>query len=355
MPQIRIHGFSTTMLSTSLLAAMLASSTFASLKWQTSAAPGGFMQSCAGPSGGGSSPWPGDDIFPMFPDASADKEELAFTGDTSASTSAAFSGPAGSGTATNSSSGTSGLGFIAGFAANDAPNNSFFAHAESNGGWSEMFTVSNPALTGQDGFMQFTLNVNGSLSAAGFAGLSGFVVTGYKDNAQLLKNALFSEGGSDLLGTDRQYGNWGIATYAVNESVSKTVDDTVTFAVPIKFGTPFKLGIYAKAKAGMRSASGVPGNSTCTADFSQGLIWGGIVAVYHGMTPIDDYTISSGSGVDWDIPFDAGDPADLNGDGVVNGADLGLLLAAWGTPDGDINGDGTTDGADLGLLLGSWS
>ncbi|MFO0961858.1 MAG: hypothetical protein U0625_03020 [Phycisphaerales bacterium] len=50
---------------------------------------------------------------------------------------------------------------------------------------------------------------------------------------------------------------------------------------------------------------------------------------------------------------------DLNGDGRVDGADLGLLLAAWGThPPGpcgpDLNGDGTVDGADLALLLGAW-
>jgi hypothetical protein len=44
-------------------------------------------------------------------------------------------------------------------------------------------------------------------------------------------------------------------------------------------------------------------------------------------------------------------PEDMNGDGTVNGADLGLLLAAWGTDAGDFNGDGTTDGADLGLML----
>ena len=49
-------------------------------------------------------------------------------------------------------------------------------------------------------------------------------------------------------------------------------------------------------------------------------------------------------------------PADLNCDGVVNGADLGLLLSAWGTSGpGDLNGDGVVDGADLGLLLASWS
>jgi hypothetical protein len=51
-------------------------------------------------------------------------------------------------------------------------------------------------------------------------------------------------------------------------------------------------------------------------------------------------------------------PADLNGDQVVNGADLGVLLGSWGVTNpggrGDLNGDGTVNGADLGILLGSW-
>ncbi len=48
-------------------------------------------------------------------------------------------------------------------------------------------------------------------------------------------------------------------------------------------------------------------------------------------------------------------PADLNTDGRVDGADLGMLLGAWSTAGGDVNGDGTTDGADLGTLLGAWT
>ncbi|MFO0873386.1 MAG: hypothetical protein U0575_05385 [Phycisphaerales bacterium] len=52
--------------------------------------------------------------------------------------------------------------------------------------------------------------------------------------------------------------------------------------------------------------------------------------------------------------------ADLNGDGIVNGADLGLLLGAWGPcPSNccvaDVDSSGGVDGADLGLLLGAWS
>lgn len=50
-------------------------------------------------------------------------------------------------------------------------------------------------------------------------------------------------------------------------------------------------------------------------------------------------------------------PGDFNDDGVVDGADLGSLLGAWGSCDGcpqDLNGDGEVNGADLGLLLGVW-
>jgi len=50
---------------------------------------------------------------------------------------------------------------------------------------------------------------------------------------------------------------------------------------------------------------------------------------------------------------------DLNGDGIVDGADLGQLLAAWGDvesmPEADLNEDGVINGADLGLLLAAWT
>ena len=47
---------------------------------------------------------------------------------------------------------------------------------------------------------------------------------------------------------------------------------------------------------------------------------------------------------------------DLNQDGRVDGADMGLMLGSWGTsdPGADLDGDGDVDGADLGLLLGTW-
>ncbi len=60
-----------------------------------------------------------------------------------------------------------------------------------------------------------------------------------------------------------------------------------------------------------------------------------------------------------DISLVACAPSDLNCDGVVNGADLGQLLASWGacpqSCPADLNGSGTVDGADLGVLLADWT
>jgi hypothetical protein len=49
-------------------------------------------------------------------------------------------------------------------------------------------------------------------------------------------------------------------------------------------------------------------------------------------------------------------PEDLNHDCQINGADIGLLLAMWGTssPDGDFNDDAMVNGVDLGLLLAAF-
>ncbi|MFO0874282.1 MAG: hypothetical protein U0575_09960 [Phycisphaerales bacterium] len=49
-------------------------------------------------------------------------------------------------------------------------------------------------------------------------------------------------------------------------------------------------------------------------------------------------------------------PGDLDGDGDVDGADLGILLAAWGASGGvaDLDGSGAVDGGDLGVLLANW-
>jgi hypothetical protein len=49
---------------------------------------------------------------------------------------------------------------------------------------------------------------------------------------------------------------------------------------------------------------------------------------------------------------------DLNGDGLVNGADLTILLGSWGPCGGcpaDLDGDGSVGAADLAILLAAWN
>jgi hypothetical protein len=46
---------------------------------------------------------------------------------------------------------------------------------------------------------------------------------------------------------------------------------------------------------------------------------------------------------------------DMDLNGVVNGADMGIMLAGWGgTGNADLDGNGVVNGADLGTLLSSW-
>ena len=56
--------------------------------------------------------------------------------------------------------------------------------------------------------------------------------------------------------------------------------------------------------------------------------------------------------------WDGSSNADLNGDGCVDQADLGILLSDWqctgGDCPGDCDGDGDTDQADLGVMLNDW-
>jgi hypothetical protein len=66
-----------------------------------------------------------------------------------------------------------------------------------------------------------------------------------------------------------------------------------------------------------------------------------------------DFEVTGGF---WAVAGTGGEscPADFDGDGDVDTADLLFLLGAWGTPEGDVDGDEDTDTADLLALLAAW-
>ena len=88
----------------------------------------------------------------------------------------------------------------------------------------------------------------------------------------------------------------------------------------------------------------------------------GPLTIYAVIGPAVEFTASTAGSLQelssW-FPCVGGCTGDLTQDGLVNSADLGLLIGAWGT-DGsivegsDLNGDGIVDAADLGLLVGAW-
>lgn len=77
----------------------------------------------------------------------------------------------------------------------------------------------------------------------------------------------------------------------------------------------------------------------------------------------DRCDIASGASLDLNldgIPDECqAHPGDVNGDGSVDGADLGLMIASWGVCaapcPADQNGDGLVDGADIGVLVANWA
>jgi hypothetical protein len=58
----------------------------------------------------------------------------------------------------------------------------------------------------------------------------------------------------------------------------------------------------------------------------------------------------------YSLSLTLGIPGDVNGDCIVDTADLGSVIAAFGgsSPTEDLNGDGVVDTADLGALLGAF-
>lgn len=97
----------------------------------------------------------------------------------------------------------------------------------------------------------------------------------------------------------------------------------------------------------LMTASAAVNPLQCSGGFIQ------VTLLYHGIALND---------LDNDGILDSCEMGDLDGDNMVGGADLGLLLAAWGSCGGapggcaaDLNGDGAVDGGDLGILLSHWN
>jgi hypothetical protein len=302
--------------------------------------PGGFAQAACHTSNAPSFTSGQDLVAAGSPE---DAQENGFAGNSSATASASVT----SGSISNSASATMGLGFANLAAHNTGPNSTLFSSGMCNGGWKESFTVTSPSLNGQTGFMVFQIRCRGTIDVTGFAGSAGLFTSGYKDNVELGINAHFNRGSSDAISTDRQRTQWALSSFGSADS--RTFDGVVTMAVPVTFGQPFTLGVYASGRAGQRSSSGVGGLSSGT--LSNGAVtWNGVASIITSAgAPVADASVLSGSGVNWLLPWTPCGSADFDGDGDVGtDADIEAFFACLAGnccptchPGGaDFNGDG---------------
>lgn len=293
-----------------------------SISQATVSSPGGYVQAGVYPMTA-STFSPGGDLEATFGQG-AGFQEMAFMGNASAGAAAAYSDAS----VTLSAEGVVSLGRVRMRAFNRHPNTGLFALGAANGGWKETFTVSHPDLSGQSGFLVFSLGAKGTIDAAGFSGAGGVVVSLFKDEFHLSVNEHFDRGDSDGLSTDRQTVAWTLSSFGPAES--RTIDGQATFAVPITFGVPCRVGVCAYLLAGQSSQIGIVADSTGETDFfGEGVFWNGIVGVHSASGPVTGYTVISGSGLDWSGPISQC-PADLSGSTDPNDP-------AYGVPDGIVD------------------
>ena len=123
------------------------------------------------------------------------------------------------------------------------------------------------------------------------------------------------------------------------------------------------MGFHARSMTLRHGAGGTVDQSVPMSLAGNG-IWRGVLparpagtVVSYSVRAVDPAgNVADGPVLTYTEPGSGGSPADLNGDGEVDGFDLAILLAAYGSslPGPDINRDGIVDGYDLTALLAAF-
>lgn len=138
-----------------------------------------------------------------------------------------------------------------------------------------------------------------------------------------------------------------VRTFTINQGTGALVSTGHMFDVGLQgtLGDVRTMGRLLFVTDNSTATDGIMGLYSFTIDPAGALIQNGTIALTNGIAPRSLAT--------WVF-------ADLNGDGSVGPADLGILLGSWGpcaVPGdcpADLNGDGVVGPADLGQILGNW-
>jgi hypothetical protein len=195
-------------------------------------------------------------------------------------------------------------------ASNDGNTNAPFPGAAVNGGWNDTITLS-MAGQGGTGFWIAPIHVTGELNTKNNGGSASLQVEAFLNHANILGSAsdLFRDvnlNPSAAQNYSYELARWTAANWGPSDASSVehlSVDETVYFVIPFTWDTPFDLGIFSLASAGMRAQGATVGQPNATSDalFENTLTWAGPGYVLNnGAGPqITGFDISSTSGADY--------------------------------------------------------
>lgn len=253
--------------------------------------PGGFLNVCAAPSGTGGGFWAGDDITGQFTSGVCNTHYFS---------SGTVSGTASSSGVqiSNNASGAARMGWVQLSAENHSPAGTWFAHGGVNGGYSDNLSVNAAGHAGESGYLLLRVAVIGNLWATAEAGGTGFQVVPYVNKAQIsAANPGYDDGTSNhLWGTDLQVGAWGVGS-APDSSLS--LNEVITFSLPVVIGQSMEVGIYTQGDAGQRSSGGFPGwMANSGLSFTSYLDGASLML---GGQNVPGFSITSASGLNWAV------------------------------------------------------
>ena len=242
----------------------------------------------------------------------------------------------------NSSGATANLTSIHVNASNSGDTDTQFAGAEAQGGFNRTFTPTG-GVVGTQGILPVQIAVDGTLIASGpgSGGSAAFEVELYSGNNRLqpygstlnqtayndfiAANSAFNPTTNyTQVGEGSVYSSWDyqMKPYEVNWATGDPgtqteldVNEIVTFFLPVTWGTPIEIGLYAAAEASEGANGASAGPNSSMSEFQDTITWAGVGDPLNANgTPsgITDFSLLTPDGVDYRQSFvDAPEPGSL--------------------------------------------
>lgn len=187
--------------------------------------------------------------------------------------------------------------------------NSGSGTAEALAEWWDGVVIDRAGLTGQSGYLTATLVLDGSLYVEAF-GQDAHNLERAFATLSVIGEGLAPATGQASAGQCLWGAGYCAYAFAGATDISGAPENgyyehgSLAVVIPFTFGQEFYLGYTLKAKATAQAISwdefAVPGDASGLASFASTLRWGGIDGVFRGGgIPVGDFSLASGSGLDY--------------------------------------------------------